>query len=248
MSQASGSLIQTSGLQVSYQGRAVLQGVDLAVRAGEVVAILGGSGGGKSTLLKAILGLVPADGGSVYLLGHPQRSEESITGSEGMRRVGVLFQQGALLQSLTVAENVALPLEMHTQISRSLRRDIVHRCLEQVGLGQAGQRLPAELSGGMRQRAALARALVLDPDLLLCDEPGAGLDPVTAAGIDQLLLELNRRRGTALVVVTHDLLSIARLNGRVVMLAGGRVVFDGPTALARQSDVPAVHAFFHAGD
>jgi phospholipid/cholesterol/gamma-HCH transport system ATP-binding protein len=247
VSQSSG-VIQVSGLQVSYQGRAVLQGVDLEVQAGEVVAILGGSGGGKSTLLKAILGLVPIDAGAVRLLGQQQRGDELPMTLDVLRRIGVLFQQGALLQSLTVAENVALPLEMHTRISRDLRRDIAQRCLEQVGLQEAGERLPAELSGGMRQRAALARALVLDPDLLLCDEPGAGLDPVTAAGIDQLLLELNRRRGAALVVVTHDLASIARLNGRVVMLAQGRVVFDGPTAQAHGSDVPAVHAFFHSGD
>jgi len=158
-----------------------------------------------------------------------------------------LFQHGALLNSITVGENVALPLQMHTQMSGSMIRDLVMTRLNQVGLVQAVDLMPTELSGGMRKRAALARAMALDPEILFCDEPGAGLDPVTAAEVDNLLLTINEALNTTIVIVTHELLSINRLNGQLLMLDGGQMVFSGPTADARNSTLPQLRQFFNPG-
>ena len=216
----------------------------MRVDAGEIAVILGGSGCGKSTLLKTIIGLVPARSGRVELLG--QNLPDLVDEEQHLllQRVGVMFQYGALLNSMTVGENVALPLEMHTELDGSLVEDIVRARLHLVGLDHAFKLLPTELSGGMRKRAALARALSLDPEILFCDEPGAGLDPVTAVGIDELLIMLNHSLGTSIVIVTHELLSISRLNGRLIMLDAGRVAFTGSVAEARESDLTAVREFF----
>ena len=156
-----------------------------------------------------------------------------------------MFQYGALLGSLTVGENVGLPLQMHTDVDPRLIEDVVDTWLGLVGLAGAADKLPSELSGGMRKRAALARAMALEPEILFCDEPGAGLDPVTAAGIDRLLLALNERQSTTLVVVTHELLSIERLDGGLVMLDGGRVIYDGPVREAMAGSAAALRTFFH---
>ena len=161
------------------------------------------------------------------------------------KRLGVMFQYGALLNSLTVEQNVALPLEMHTDLQPALIGEIARTRLASVGLGHACDRYPGELSGGMRKRAALARAMVMDPEILFCDEPGAGLDPVTAAEIDALLLALNRELGITIAIVTHELLSIERLNGRLIMLDQGRVAFTGAVAEAKCSEHPVVRSFFY---
>lgn len=239
--------VEVRDLEVAYAENAppVLKGVGLHVHQGDVACIVGGSGCGKSTLLKAVIGLVPPRSGQVQLLGEaihdlPEGPREAL-----LQRVGVMFQYGAMLGSLSVGENVGLMLQMHTQAEPALVQDVVETWLERVGLGGAAGKLPSELSGGMRKRAALARAMALEPEILFCDEPGAGLDPITAAGIDQLLLSLNERQGTTVVVVTHELLSIERLDGRLLMLDGGRVIYDGSAREARNDPREDLNQFFH---
>ncbi|MCY3763205.1 MAG: ATP-binding cassette domain-containing protein [Gemmatimonadetes bacterium] len=237
--------IDIARLRVAYGDFLVLSDVSLRVEQGEVAVVVGGSGCGKSTLLKAAIGLVEPSSGEVRLLGSELRSLEESRQDALRKRIGVMFQYGALLNSLTIGENVALPLEMHTDLDPGLVREVVSTRLHLVGIGQAIDRYPSELSGGMRKRAALARAMALEPDILFCDEPGAGLDPVTAAEVDRLLLTVNRSLGVTLVVVTHELLSIDRLGGRLLMLAGGEVLFSGPSEEARRSGRPELAEFFH---
>lgn len=239
--------VEISGLHLAYDDHPVLAGVDLRVEAGEVAILLGRSGSGKSALLKAMLGLEPPQRGQVRLFGQELGALPEEEANTLRRRVGVVFQQSALFSSMNVADNVALPLQMHTDLGEGLIADLVAGLLGLVGLPQAGRLSPAQLSGGMRKRVALARALALGPELLCCDEPGAGLDPVGTAETDQLLRRLNRSLGTTLVVVTHQLLSIERLAGRLIMLDQGRVVFTGSLAQARRSELPAVASFFGAG-
>lgn len=241
------AVIEVEGLVVGYDETAppILKGVDLTVRRGDLTCVVGGSGCGKSTLLKTVIGLVRPRQGRVRLLREalhdlPENERDAL-----LRRVGVMFQYGALLGSLTVGENVALPLQMHTDIDADLVAEVVATRLRLVGLAGSAAKLPSELSGGMRKRAALARAMALEPEVLFCDEPGAGLDPVTAAGIDRLLLSLNEQQGTTIVVVTHELLSIERLDGKLVMLDAGRVVYDGSARQARGEDRADLRQFFH---
>ena len=240
-------VIEVHELQVGYgeETPPVLDGIELTVRRGEVACIVGGSGCGKSTLLKTVIGLLAPRRGRVRLLGESLHELSEAERDALLQRVGVLFQYGAMLGSLTVGENVSLPLQMHTDIEADLIADVVRARLQLVGLAGAEEKLPSELSGGMRKRAALARAMALEPEVLFCDEPGAGLDPVTAAGIDRLLLSLNQRQGTTLVVVTHELLSIERLDGKLVMLDAGRVVYDGDARQARTEDRDDLKRFFH---
>ena len=239
--------IDVEALAVAYDGHHVLRDVDLQVEAGDIAVIVGGSGCGKTTLLKAIVGLVAPASGTVRVLDRCALELPELEQRAFQQRLGVLFQHGALLNSITVGDNVALPLEMHTQMSPGIIHDIVMTRLEQVGLSHAVDLMPTELSGGMRKRAAIARAMALDPEILFCDEPGAGLDPVTAAEIDQLLLTINEALSTTIVIVTHELLSIERLDGHLLMLDGGRVVFSGPTADARRSPLPQLQRFFSPG-
>ncbi len=240
-------VVEVRDLQVAYAEDAplVLDGVTLAVDRGDVTCIVGGSGCGKSTLLKAIIGLVPPRAGVVQLLGESLYELAEDKRDSLLQRVGVMFQYGAMLGSLTVGENVGLALQMHTSAEPGLVQDVVDAWLERVGLAGSANKMPSELSGGMRKRAALARAMALEPEILFCDEPGAGLDPITAAGIDRLLLTLNERQATTLVVVTHELLSIERLDGRLVMLEGGLVIYDGTAREARAEASSDLDLFFH---
>ncbi|MBS3733963.1 MAG: ABC transporter ATP-binding protein [Phycisphaerae bacterium] len=208
----------------------VLHGVDLEVRPGETMVIMGGSGCGKTTLLKHMIGLLSPDAGSVELFGS-RLDELDEDGLDALRRrFGVLFQGGALLTSLTVAENVALALEEHTDLDAETIDIIVRIKLEQVGLREAAGRMPSELSGGMRKRVGLARALALDPEILFYDEPSAGLDPVTTAEIDELIAGLTRKLGVTSVVVTHVMESAFRIADRMAMLDAGRMLKIAPRA------------------
>lgn len=243
------AVVRVEDLTIGYRDRMVLESVSFNVYRGEIVTILGGSGCGKSTLLKAMIGLLPPVKGTVALGG------VVITGAENegalasaRKKIGVLFQSGALMGSLSLAENVALPLQEHTDLSPDLIEDIVRLKLEMVGLAGFEPLLPAELSGGMRKRAALARAIALDPEILFCDEPSAGLDPVTSAELDQLLLELKRALGVTMVLVTHELPSIEAISDRCVMLDGkarGIIAVGTPVDLREGSLDPRVRAFFH---
>ncbi len=231
-------------LIAKYGDRVVLNQIDMRVRKGTIHVILGGSGSGKSTLLKHVVGLKEPAGGEVLLLGTDIAKADEPEYEAVMARVGMLFQAGALLNSLTLHENVALPLIEKTKLPDSVIDDIVRMKLDQVSLLHAAQRFPPELSGGMKKRAALARAMALDPEILFCDEPSAGLDPITAVELDDLLIELRDRFGMTIVVVTHELASIDKIADDVTMLGKGDVLASGPLANVRKLDVPQVRAFF----
>jgi phospholipid/cholesterol/gamma-HCH transport system ATP-binding protein len=241
---ASDPVLDVLELAVKYGEKTVLSNIGFAVYPKEIRVILGTSGCGKTTLLKAIIGLLPPCSGTVKMFGKKLADPDSYEGSEQLRRIGVLFQNGALMGSLTVADNIRLPLEMHTGLSRGIIDEMVRIKLGQVELSHAADRLPGELSGGMRKRAALARALAMDPPLLFCDEPSAGLDPVTSAGLDELLLKLRNDLGITIVVVTHELLSIQKIADNILFLDDGRVLFNGRLEEALMEKSGPVSDFF----
>ena len=236
--------VKVRDLVARYGALTVLDGVDMTVAPGEVHVILGGSGCGKSTLLKHMIGLYQPAGGAVELLGVDLGAADEPQRDAVLVRIGMLFQAGALLNSMSIAENVALPIIERTGLPRALVDELVRMKLALVGLGGRGHLTPPELSGGMKKRAALARAIATDPAVLFCDEPGAGLDPITAAALDDLLLGLRDRFGMSLVVVTHELDSIRRIADRVTMLDKGKVIASGTLAEVQASDHQMVVAFF----
>jgi phospholipid/cholesterol/gamma-HCH transport system ATP-binding protein len=223
----------------------VLEGIDLEIREGEIVAILGGSGCGKSTLLRTIIGLLPPLSGQVLLFGESLYDLVPEERSELLRRTGTAFQQDALFGSMTLGENVALPLRELTSLPGSLVDEMVRMKLGLVGLGGFETRTPNSLSGGPRTRAARARATILDPQIVFCDEPSAGLDPVVAASIDETLLQFRSALGITLVVVTHMIESVRAIADRAVLLAGGGISAAGTLAELEASTAPDVYGFFH---
>lgn len=235
--------IRIERLEKSYRGEPILRGIDLAVRRGEILVILGASGSGKSTLLRCLVGLERPDSGSVRLSGVDLFGPDRQALARLRERMGVAFQGGALFGSMSVAENVDLPLAEFTRLPESTRRIVVDIKLALVGLRHARNLLPAELSGGMVKRAALARAMALDPELLFCDEPSAGLDPITSAGLDQLLLRLREVFGVTLVVVTHELESAFTIADRIALLHRGQVRVVGSPAELEASEDPVVRRF-----
>ncbi len=229
-------------LRAGYGSHVILDAVNMEVPRGEIRVVLGASGCGKSTLLRAAAGLERPLAGTVELFGEALDWSGGRPSDEALRRIGVLFQAGALLSSLTVEENVALPLRIRDpDLPHDALRALARVQLGRVGLGGAGHKLPGELSGGMRKRAGLARALAADPELLFCDEPSAGLDPVTSRGLDDLLLELRDKSGITMVVVTHELESIFAIADRITFLGGGKVIFDGTLDEAAQGPEEVVN-------
>lgn len=227
----------------SFGQKRVLDQVSFSVAKGTAVVILGRSGTGKSVTLRTIIGLVRPDSGRVLVEGEDVCGMTREHLNEVRRRIGFLFQTAALFDSITVGENVAFPLRRHTNLKEREIRDRVREKLEQVGLGAEYNKMPASLSGGMRKRAGLARAMALDPPMLLVDEPSAGLDPLTTDEIDDLLASLKERAHTTLVVVTHNIASARKLADRLVMLHDGRVEAEGTLAEFERSDNALVHAF-----
>ncbi|MDH3582740.1 MAG: ABC transporter ATP-binding protein [Phycisphaerae bacterium] len=219
-------IIQLRDVVKSFDGRVVLDGINLDVPAGETVVIMGGSGCGKSTLLRLMIGSLVPDRGSIRLWDTELVNLEPTALNELRLRFGILFQSGALFNSMTVAQNVALPLREHTQLDQNTIDIIVKIKLELVGLREHAEKFPAQISGGMKKRAGLARALALDPKLLFYDEPSAGLDPVTSAEIDRLIIDLGHKLNVTSVVVTHEMDSAFAIADRMVMLDKGVVLAD----------------------
>jgi phospholipid/cholesterol/gamma-HCH transport system ATP-binding protein len=235
--------IRLQGLSKSFGDLKVLDGVDLEVARGETVTVLGRSGTGKSVMLKLIIGLQKPDDGEIEINGEKITKLPLDELNRVRKTVGFLFQQAALYDSLTVEENVAFPLRRHTEMKDAERRDRVRELLKRVGMEKAMEKLPADISGGMKKRVGLARALALDPVILLLDEPTAGLDPITASEINELIRELQQERQITSVVVTHDMRSVRTVADRIAMLNEGSILIEGTLADLQQSDHPMVAKF-----
>ena len=237
------SLISIRDVSVAYGGRRVLDGVSLDISRGEIVALLGGSGSGKTTLLRRVIGLERPDSGSIMIDGVDLTACSEAELAVVRRKIGVAFQESALFSSLTVDENAALPIHELTDLADPIVAQMVWIKLKAVGLAGAGRLYPRELSGGMKKRAAIARAIALDPDIVVLDEPSAGLDPIIAAGLDELILFLKRGFGMTVLVVTHALDSAFRIADRVAMLYQGSLIAVGTPAEFKASTHPRVQQF-----
>src|SRR5882672_2741764 len=222
--------IAIDNLHKSFGEQVVLDGINLQVASGETVAVLGRSGTGKSVLLKLIIGLQAPDSGSVRISGQEIKGLDTKQLNEVRKRVGFLFQQAALYDSLTVEDNVAFPLSRHMTMSDEERRQRARELLASVGMDRDIEKMPSEISGGMQKRVGLARALALDPEILLFDEPTAGLDPITAAEIGKLIIDLKKKRKMTAVVVTHDVRGAKVFSDRVILMDKGSIVAEGTFA------------------
>ena len=237
------AIISLRELRVSYGEREILHGINFDVVRGETLVILGGSGSGKSTLLRTLVGLERPSSGEIWLKGKNLAAMSAMELDEIRKRIGMSFQGGALFGSMTVGENVALPLQEHTKLEDSTIEIILRLKLDQVGLAGFEDYMPSQLSGGMKKRAAVARALAMDPEILFFDEPSAGLDPIIAAGVDQLILDLKKAFHMTIVVVTHELASAFLIADRMVLIDKGYVVDIGTTEEMRSSTQPRVRQF-----
>jgi phospholipid/cholesterol/gamma-HCH transport system ATP-binding protein len=235
--------IEVRDLVTYYGEREILKNISLSIPKGKTTVILGGSGCGKSTLLKHLIRLLKPTRGSIFIHGKDITLMEEEELNEVRKKMGVLFQSSALLNSITLADNVALPLREHTRLKESTIQIMVRMKLDLVGLSGFEHLYPSQLSGGMKKRAALARAMALDPEMLFFDEPSAGLDPITAAGLDELILKLKNVFKMTIVVVTHELASVFTIADYVIMLDFGEVIFLGTLDELRASDHPRIRMF-----
>lgn len=242
------NIIEVRDLAIGYGSRVIMKELNFSVRRGEIFGLLGGSGCGKSTLMKNLIGLYPPLAGEIFLNGKSLTRAEAKERRELMRTFGVTYQGGALFGSMTVAENVALPLQEFTDYSKEKIQKIVREKLELVDLADFGDFMPAELSGGMKKRAGLARALALEPELLFFDEPSAGLDPLASASLDRLIKSLRDKFHSTIVIVTHELDSIFSIVDRVIMLDKNlrtAVAVGSPRELRDHTDIPWVKQFLN---
>jgi phospholipid/cholesterol/gamma-HCH transport system ATP-binding protein len=235
--------ISVRDLRVNYGEREILHGISFDVRSGETLVILGGSGSGKSTLLRALAGLERPSGGEIWIQGRNFVAMTERERDELRMKMAMSFQSGALFGSMTVGENVALPLHENTALDRSTIEIMVRLKLDQVGLAGFENYVPAQLSGGMKKRAAIARALAMDPEILFFDEPSAGLDPIIAAGIDELILKLKNAFQITILVVTHELASAFLIADRMILIDKGNIVANGTPEELRASQHPRVRQF-----
>jgi phospholipid/cholesterol/gamma-HCH transport system ATP-binding protein len=238
------ALISLRNLRVNYGEREILHGISFDVLRGETLVILGGSGSGKSTLLRTLVGLEKPTSGEIWIKGKNIAALSELELDEIRKRIGMSFQGGALFGSMTVGENVALPLREHTKLEDTTIQIMLRLKLEQVGLEGFEYYMPSQLSGGMKKRAAVARALAMDPEILFFDEPSAGLDPIIAAGIDQLIIELKQAFRMTIIVVTHELASAYLIADRMVLIDKGNIVAIGTPDAMRASTQPRVRQFF----
>jgi phospholipid/cholesterol/gamma-HCH transport system ATP-binding protein len=236
-------VISLRDLRVSYGEREILHGISFDVVQGETLVILGGSGSGKSTLLRTLVGLEKPSAGEIWIKGRDLAKVSAVEMDEIRTKIGMSFQGGALFGSMTVGENVALPLREHTRLEDSTIEIILRLKLQQVGLEGFEYYAPSQLSGGMKKRAAVARALAMDPEILFFDEPSAGLDPIIAAGIDELILELKRAFRMTIIVVTHELASAFLIADRMLLIDKGNILAIGTTEEMRSSTQPRVRQF-----
>jgi phospholipid/cholesterol/gamma-HCH transport system ATP-binding protein len=240
-----GPIISAKDLRVQYGDREILHGINFDVNPTETIVILGGSGSGKSTLLRTLVGLEKPTSGAVWVRGTNLAKASQSELDDVRKKIGLSFQGGALIGSMTVGENVALPLREHTDLNGSTIDVMVQIKLQQVGLSKFQHFMPSQLSGGMKKRAALARATAMDPEILFFDEPSAGLDPITAAGIDALILDLKKALAVTIVVVTHEMASAFLIADRVIVLDGGHIAAIGPIEELKQSTHPRIQQFLN---
>jgi phospholipid/cholesterol/gamma-HCH transport system ATP-binding protein len=242
-----GAMIELHGIRIAFNGHEVLRGIDLTIAEGEIVTIMGGSGSGKSVLLRLLAGLIKPNRGEIHIRGTdivPLNEDEMLSMRQHM---GVVFQQAALFDSMSVAENIAYPLREHAMLQEEVMAQRVAELLDIVGLPGIQQKYPAELSGGMRKRVGIARALALKPAIVLYDEPTSGLDPGNSKMISQLIVQVSKTFGTTSVVVSHDLYWSLKISSRVALIYQGKIVTVGTPTEIESSPIPEVQAFL-AGD
>ncbi len=242
-------IIQVNNLTVGYGDVPLLEDVSFEIPQGQIVAVLGRSGCGKTTLFKSLVGLLEPSQGEVILAGHKVRAREESLDAELMSNIGVLFQSGALFSSMTVAENVAFPLRQYTSLSTAAIEALIVLKLAEVGLSGYERYMPSDLSGGMQKRAALARAMALDPPILFLDEPSAGLDPVSSAELDETIRRINTHLGSTIVLITHELATIFAVAHRALMIdkSERKIIGDGPPWELAESSDERIREFFTRG-
>lgn len=238
-------MIKLENIHVSFGGRPVLSGIDLTIEKGETMVVIGPSGTGKSTLLRLIIGLLKPTAGKVWVLGNDVSAMNEDELNVLRRQMGMVFQYSALFDSMTVGENVAFGLRQHTNMAEDEILQIVRRKLRMVGLWGQESKMPNELSGGMKKRVSLARAIALNPDIVLYDEPTAGLDPIKSSAIDRLISSTRRHLGATSVVVTHDMNSAFTVADRLAMINDGRIIEQGTVEEFKNSANPKVQQFIH---
>lgn len=237
-------IIEVRDLVAGYGERVVLDGISFDVCPGEILVVLGGSGCGKTTLLHHMVGLLRPLSGTIRYWGRDIGRMDEDEMAALLHRVGISFQGGALFNSMTVGENVGLPMQEYGNMDEEMVEILVRMKLSLVGLANSGYLMPSELSGGMKKRVGFARAIAMDPEIMFFDEPSAGLDPILAAGLDELILDIRRLLGVTMVVVTHELESIRAVADRALMLDGGKIIFMGKVGEAEQSSNSRVRQFF----